>query len=275
MVFDLRTCDSAYRFVLGFMRMTPDEFITERTIECENDFEKFWRHNIQRIQNVDISHLRIMAFHVLGSLDGCEEIKKNGLRNLQMVLTDDTMLSRLLRDRGIYFDIIERRLYAGSEEYDIDYEHYRGRHFLTGKEETLDRISYRVFYDYCVNGFLVNDNVLNYGTRIHERPEFLMSLGELLPEAQKVERYWETHADSYRVDFFVTKDQVHRFNFELDEFRDPPYEDWIDLDDDMKIKKWMLSHAIDRAYDDLNELYLYIKDDFIVPPNQIVSYSRL
>ena len=85
----------------------------------------------------------------------------------------------------------------------IDYEHYRGRQFLTGNEEVLDRIAHRVFFDYCVNGFLVNDNVFNYGTRIHERPEFLMSLSDLLPDARKIEQYWETHAESYRVDFFV------------------------------------------------------------------------
>lgn len=90
MLFDLRTCDSAYRFVLDCLNMTPDEFITEFTIESEGDFELFWERNIQRIQNIDISQLRILAFHVLGSLDCCEEIKKNGLWNLQMVLSGDT-----------------------------------------------------------------------------------------------------------------------------------------------------------------------------------------
>ena len=81
----------------------------------------------------------------------------------------------------------------------IDYEHYRGRQFLTGNEEVLDRIAHRVFYDYCVNGFLVNDNVFNYGTRIQERPEFLMSLSDLLPDAQKIEQYWETDRKSTRL----------------------------------------------------------------------------
>ena len=38
MLFDLRTCDSAYRFVLDCLNMTPDEFITEFTIESEGDF---------------------------------------------------------------------------------------------------------------------------------------------------------------------------------------------------------------------------------------------
>ena len=86
-----------------------------------------WERNIQRIQNIDISQLRILAFHVLGSLDCCEEIKKNGLWNLQMILSGDTILSRILKEHGIHFDITNKLLYAGSKEYDIDYEHYRGR----------------------------------------------------------------------------------------------------------------------------------------------------
>ncbi|WP_205087639.1 hypothetical protein [Veillonella magna] len=159
--------------------------------------------------------------------------------------------------------------------YDIDYEKYRNHHFLTGLDEKLDRVAHRVYYDFCVNGFMANDNVYNYGTNIHERPEFLMTLGEVFPQAQKVENFWRSKAKSYRVDFFVTVDQVHRFNFELDEYRDPPYEDWDELDDEMKLKKWMLSHVIDRAHDDLGMTTLYIKDDVTIPANQIISVIEI
>lgn len=159
--------------------------------------------------------------------------------------------------------------------YDIDYEKYRNHHFLTGLDEKLDRVAHRVYYDFCVNGFMANDNVYNYGTNIHERPEFLMTLGEVFPQAQKVESFWRSKAKSYRVDFFATVDQVHRFNFELDEYRDPPYEDWDELDDEMKLKKWMLSHVIDRAHDDLGMTTLYIKDDVTIPANQIISVIEI
>ena len=120
---------------------------------------------------------------------------------------------------------------------------------------------------------MANDNVYNYSTNIHERPEFLMTLGELFSQAQKVESYWRGKAKSYRVDFFATVDPVHRFNFELDEYRDSPYEHWDELDDETK--KWMLSHAIDRAHDDLCMTILYIKDDVAIPTNQITSISEL
>ena len=102
-----------------------------------------------------------------------------------------------------------------------------------------------------------------------------MTLGELLPQAQKVEAIWKNKAKSYRVDFYATVNQVHRFNLDLDEYRDPPYESWLELDDEMKLKKWMLSHAIDRAHDDLSMTILYVKDDVVIPANQIISVSEI
>lgn len=195
--------------------------------------------------------------------------------NLQTVLSEETTLKRLLERAGVTFDIQNKLVFCNGKSYDIDYEKYRGHHFLTGIDEKLDKVAHRVYYDFCVNGFMANDNVYNYGTNIHERPEFLMTLGELLPQAQKVETFWKNKAESYRVDFYTTVDQVHRFNFELDEYRDPPYEGWFELDDEMKLKKWMLSHAIDRAHDDLRMTFLYVKDDVIIPTNQIISVSEI
>ena len=72
-------------------------------------------------------------------------------------------------------------------------------------DKVLERISHRVFYDFCVNGFLANENVFNYGTRIEKRPEFLMTLSELLPNAKKIENYWIDHSKSYRINFYAKK----------------------------------------------------------------------
>ena len=105
-----------------------------------------------------------MAFHVLGSLDECREIKANGLMNLQAVLSRDTTLKRLLDKVEITFDIPNKVVSCGGNSYDIDYEKYRNHHFLMGIDEKLNHIARRVYYDFCVNGFMVNDNVYNYGT---------------------------------------------------------------------------------------------------------------
>ena len=166
-------------------------------------------------------------------------------------------------------------MHCNGEKYDIDYEKYHSRHFLSGLDEKLDRIAHRVYYDYCVNGFLLNDDVLDYGTSIHERPEFFMIFVELSPETEKLDEYWRNYSKSFVVNFYATVEQIHRFNFELDEWRDPPYEEWKELDDEMKLKKWMLSHAIDRANNDLGMQFLYIRDDVIIPPTQIESIEEM
>lgn len=255
--------------------MTPDEFIIEFNINCENDFEVFWTRNFSQIQDVDVSDIKIMAFHIAATLDNCNEIKTNGLQNLQKILSTKTILRKMLRDEGIEFDIKEKTVVCCGKRYDIDYEKYKGRHLLSDFEKGLQSVAHRVYYDYCVNGFLLNDNIYGYGTAIHERPEFLMTLQELFPHVQKIESEWKNKAKSYRIDFFAAINQVHRFNFELDEQRDPPYNDWIELDDEMKIKKWMLSHAIERANNNLYENYLYVKDEVSIPPSQIISITEL
>lgn len=192
------------------MGMTPDEYITELIINSENNFETFWSRNIDRIKSIDFSDLRIMAFHVVGALDDCKDIRENGLMSLQEVLKRDTVISRMLSNYGMIFDTENRILICNGKEYDIDYEKYCGCHFLSGLDEELDRIAHRVYYDYCVNGFLLNDDVLNYRTSIHERPEFLMTLVELSPKAKELDEYWRNHSKSYVVNFYATIEQVHK-----------------------------------------------------------------
>lgn len=46
-----------------------------------------------------------MAFHVIGSLYGCRESKEKGLMNLQTVLSEKTILEKLLERAGVIFDI--------------------------------------------------------------------------------------------------------------------------------------------------------------------------
>ena len=77
------------------------------------------------------------------------------------------------------------------------------------------------------------------------------------------------------MDFYATIEQVTRFRFNLDEAKNAVYDDWSNYDVEMKIKKWMLSHAIDRANNMLSEVFVYIKDNVTIPPDQIVEISEL
>lgn len=69
MDFDLRTCNSAFDFILDLLQMKSNEYVEELIMNSGNDFEVFWERNIDRIAKVNVHDIKVMAFHVLGSLD--------------------------------------------------------------------------------------------------------------------------------------------------------------------------------------------------------------
>ena len=86
-----------------------------------------------------------------------------------------------------------------------------------------------------------------------------------------MEDEWAKRSKSYKVNFYATINQIHRFNFDLNETQEELTDEEI-----MLIKRWMVSHAIDRAYNNLlSEVFLYIKDEIDIPPVQITSCEEL
>lgn len=88
MNFDLQTKDTACKFLLNFMQMSKSEYLDEYVLKCDSNYEIFWDRNFQKIDSIDISNIRVIAFHVVGSLDDCAEIKETGLKNLQKLETE-------------------------------------------------------------------------------------------------------------------------------------------------------------------------------------------
>ena len=275
MEFNLQTPDTAYSFLLNFLQITGEEYIDKYIIECDSNYEKFWHQNFKFINAIDIHKCHIRAFHIVGSLDDCAEIKRNGLKNLQKVLSEDTLLSCLLRENHVCFDIENHILYHGDKKINIDYDNSCRQSEYNEINKKIEHLAHRIYYDYCVNGFMSNDNVFSYGTDIHKRPEFLLRLVDLLPDLKPLEESWYHKSKSYEIAFFAYIEQLHRFNFELDNNNDSPYDGWSGLSDDQKIKKWMLSHAMERANGNITESYLYVKDEIDIPPKQIISCQEI
>ena len=183
--FDITSSDAAYRFLLDALDIYAGNLIMEYTVECNNDEERFWERNKHRLKHFDVHDVRFVAFHVTGSLDDCCEIRQSGIRNLQYVLSHSTILSRLLHESGISFDVDSRIMRIGEVEYNVDYDYHRECGAHTKTDSALECIAHRLYYDYCVDGFFSNDNVESYGTEIHKRPEFLIKLISLSPSAKK------------------------------------------------------------------------------------------
>ena len=270
--FDIRTKDSAYYFALDFLNMTGEELIDNYILECEENFDIFWSKIFATIDGSDINTLKINAYHITSNYDECAEVKQFGLRNLQFVMSNDTRLSRFLKENNLHFDIDKKVLYYEGDKYNINYDYYRWRVNLLPRERSLADIARRLYYDHAVNGFLACNDLLSYGTDIHLRPEILMLLVNLFPKLEGLEKEWISQCNGYKLDFFASLEQVQRCTFDLDvkrEATDPRYQ----LSDEQKIKYWMLYHALNREV--IPEVFIYIRDDTIITPQQILSYTKL
>jgi len=237
----------------------------EYIVECGKDLELFWERNKSKFDSLDIHDVRFVAFHVTGSLDDCDEIQKHGIGNLQYVLSCDTTLSKLLGKCDIHFDIESRTMIIGKAKYNIDYDFYLRRGTKSLIEERLESVAYRIYYDFCIDGFMYNDNVENYGTDIHKRPEFITTLIELSPKAEKLDAYWKSISKPYKVFFYAVADQIHKFTFDLEENCNP-----YTVYEQDAVKKWMVINAVDRAFEPCHECVLYVRDNVHILPEQII-----
>ena len=275
MDFDLRTTDSAYSFVLDTLGITGEQFADEYIIDCDRDYEQLWEKHYRQLKHIDVSKIRVWAFHITGSLDHCQSIMREGLRNLHHALSSGNKMADVFRKYGLEFDVGNKVMYFNGIAYDVDYQKYRNRCNLYGKDELLSRIAHRLCKDFCVNGFMCNDDFRSYSFDVNIRPEFILDLVNMFPELSELDLEWRRCSTSYKVNFFAYLDQLERYNFELDEYRDPPYARWDDLDDNDKAIKWMIGRAIDRAFDELGDTYLYVRSNFYIPAEQIADCERI
>ncbi len=268
--FDITTSDTAYSFLLNTLGFYAGDLIMEYHVECGGDLDLFWECNKHRLDNVNIHDVHFIAFHVTASLDDCNEIRRDGLRDLQYVLSHNTMLARLLQRCDIHFDIGNRKMRIGEAEHDIDYDYFREHDLLDRIDENIESVAHRVFCDCCIDGFFYNDRVEDYGTDIHERPEFMDKLVALSRKAKKLDLWWREKSAPYKVVFYATAEQIHKFTFDLDKNYEPYSEEEQEC-----IKRWMMIAAVDRAFNPCGEKYIYIRDGVHIPPEQIIRYEKI
>lgn len=273
MLFDIRTPDTAFDFLQEFLGITYEDFIDEYVIKCDENFDKFWYRWVDHINTINIDDLEFIVFHVTSNDNNCLEIKTNGIKNLQFLLSENTGLNSFLIEHGIQFDIENKILYADKKEIDIDYEKYRGRFDLTSFEKKLELLAHKIYYDYQVNGFFSKNNITNYGTDIHKRPEFIKNIIESFPQFKKIQDDWIQKSKGYIVTYHATFDQFAWFSFYE---KKETYID--DLSNKLQLKKWMLLQIVYRSFEKLNsnsEVFAYMGPEIIILPEQIIDYQEI
>jgi len=273
LIFDIRTPDSAWEFVQNFLNIDGSEFIEQYIIQCNNSFDEFWERNMNYIDSVDINNLQYKVFHVTSNWNECAEIKAGGIKNLQEVLSEKNELTTLLSKYGVEFDIDNKNLITGNKTIDIDYDKFRGRFGFSSYEKKIERVAHKIFYDFQVNGFFRIVIYLGMEQKIHIRPEFLYNLTELLPHLKEAEEIWRNKRKGYIVTF------LSDFNdFAWYSFYDNEYEYLEDETSKQQLKKWILSRAINRCFngiDDYSEVFAYMTGEKIIKPEHIVDYLEI
>ena len=105
-------------------------------------FQLFYNKYRSLIDKLDVENIEMVAFHVTTCNDECAEIKKNGLQNLQWVLSNDTALCRFLKEYDISFDIESKLMYIGGTAFDVDYEKYTDLDVISRRKEQLHKIGH-------------------------------------------------------------------------------------------------------------------------------------
>lgn len=273
MLFDIRTHASAINFLQEFLQTDFASIEYEYIVEDNLDFNIFWAKWLDQISSISIDEIKYLAFHVTSSSNDCLEIKSNGIKNLQSVLSEKTNLKSKLQEYGVRFDIENKLLFYRQQEINIDYDKYKGHFDLSPFEKRIERVAHKIYYDFQVDAFFLNCDISNYGTRIHQRPEFLYNLVNLFPELKDMENEWIDASKGYIVTFHASFDQFAWFTFYEQDYE---YQD--DLEKKLKLKKWLVSRAISRIFDppsDYSKVFAYMKPEIIILPNQIIEFQEI
>lgn len=266
--YDITNPDASYYWLHEVLHLKKGDLVEKYCIDCNNDFELFYDMFSSEIKSVDIEDMDIVAFQVTSNSDECAEIKKNGLNNLQWVLSNDTGLNSFLQQRGIHFDIKKRIMYIGTDGYDVDYDKYIKSNYFSVKKESNEKVGHKLFYDFQINAFLFCKDINRYGT-IHKAPEFLFTLSTYNEETVGVDEQWEKNTKSYVVKFKTKFKNFAYFTFYgwEEEYISDSHNNWLEL------KKKLFLRAIESTFNDsVSEIFAYMKPEIVIRPDDILEY---
>lgn len=265
--YDITNPDAAYEWLYSVLDMKRGDFISDYVLESRNDFDTFFVRHLKEAERLDIDQLEFVAIHVTTNGDDCAEIKKNGLKDLQKVLQEETELSMFLKKRGIWFDIPSKIMHIDDKNFDIDYKKYTNWDRMIKQVDALYSIGRKTFYDHQVNGFLFSKDVYDYGT-IHEAPEFLLTLSEFDRDTVGINDEWAAASKPYVIKYRakITEFEYYTFYEGQEDYLQDYHNGWIGL------KKILFQKAVRSAFSELSsDVYAYMKPERIIEPARIIE----
>lgn len=164
------------------------------------------------LSEYDSSRAEIICRHMTSMTEeGIEDIKVKGLLDLISVLTEDTVLSRFLRNNKVVFDV-QKNLFVDGQAYRItttdeqclvcvEKKEIRcGRFGRCDIREKMDSIGHKIYQLGGTLEFFVSGNKVDMErySVIHMNPEILETLDQLLAEIKVKSNRKEPFALSYK-----------------------------------------------------------------------------
>ncbi|MCM3130993.1 MULTISPECIES: hypothetical protein [unclassified Paenibacillus] len=140
----------------------------------------------------------LASLHVTTNNDFCETLKRKGLLNLQSALIEDTPLKVFFQEHGITVDPNRAELTHQGKTYKLN----PLSRYATGEGEEwhIQQVSFKLYRDEPVWGFVCSNNVFGYGGHVDKRPEFLKDVGDLVGIPEMVNQ-WEEQTSTYILKF--------------------------------------------------------------------------
>lgn len=242
----------------GFKKECWEHYTFEAKV-MEKDIDKAIDDIIERFNlNIDFKPEDMICVlqQITTSANGCENIKEHGLTDLVTTYSDlKSELRGFLEEQQVYIDLENKQLFYQDECVgSIRYSDYNYSSDFHSKKHYLWSVGRKFYYDFCVCGFYSFDHEHPYGGNVHERPEIIFNISQLIKK--RIDNIWRDTHKCYVVTFKVPFNSVHN-DFEGD------------------IQKTLLYFAFKNAmYDEMGENIVLVKNGIQIPPEDIVSIER-
>ncbi|MGV2886119.1 hypothetical protein V4D07_25835 [Paenibacillus taichungensis] len=196
--------------------------------------------------------LQLCSLHVTTNDDHCSTIRVSGIMDLQAVVTEATPLREFFMARGIRFDVSKGEINANGAVYRLN-RNASGAS-ATDDDALLEYVSWKLYTDFPICGFLCTPNALAYGGNVNRRPEFLNNISKLLNRPDLV-REWEADTQAYIV----------KFGLPLGKYEAP--------NDRERVGSILLQAAYDYIFNGgpVCDVYSFLPPHIRVEPNEILT----
>lgn len=261
-IYDIRSSANARKTLAGLSGV--DISIWEKFVGREDEY----RYTDDLVKEVtetygqipdDYHNFNFIYFHVTTSANECASIKKFGILDLkQAYLCEESELRVFLEQHGISVDLANAVLMYREKNYNISFE--RGSCPRDNTQEYLCwSIGRKFYYDYTTCGFLSVWKEIPYGGQVHQRPEILWDIDNLL-NTDLSEEWRQSHVP-YEITAEVSGDDII---FDGDE----------GMSDGDKVLMY-LTRAYDTAFGAPSEHVLLLKDGIQVLPDRVLEIKPL